>query len=130
MGHLEENIDLQWNKWKNVFFGALNKNIPKIKFKPRRNVHWITSSIRRLLHKRKRLWKRAKVSQLQSDWDKYKIIRNKVKSEMNKAIVIILILCLALITLNVFGRSLNAKTNTKSYPSEMKSNNETADIKF
>ena len=53
--------------------------------KKKRNVPWLTSAIRRLFRKRKRSWKKAKSSQLQSDWDKYKQCSNKVKSELNKS---------------------------------------------
>ena len=41
--------------------------------------------IRKLFHKRKRLWKKAKSTQLDVDWNKYKLLRNKVKSELNKS---------------------------------------------
>ncbi|KAK2550361.1 hypothetical protein P5673_029063 [Acropora cervicornis] len=70
--------------WDNVF---LENNIEQIKrhLKKKRNVPCLTSAIRRLFLKRKRLWKKAKSSQLQSDWDKYKQCSNKVKSELNKS---------------------------------------------
>ena len=54
-------------------------------WKKKRNVPWLTSAIRRLFRKRKRLCKKAKSSQLQSDCDKYKQFSNKVKSELNKS---------------------------------------------
>ena len=60
-----------WTKWKELFFAAVNKNINTHHLK-RKNVSWLTSAILRLFHKRKRLWKKAKSSQLQSDWEKYK----------------------------------------------------------
>ena len=41
--------------------------------------------IRKLFHKRKRLWKKAKSTQLDVDWNKYKSLWNKVKSELNKS---------------------------------------------
>ena len=66
-------------------FAAVKKNINTHHLKRKRKVPWITSAIRRLFHKRKRLWKKAKSSQLQSDWEKYRQCRNKVKSEINKS---------------------------------------------
>ena len=41
--------------------------------------------IRKLFHKRKRLWKKAKSTQLDIDLNKDKSLRNKVKSELNKS---------------------------------------------
>ena len=74
-----------WNKWKELCFAAVKKNINTHHLKRKRNVAWITSAIRRLFHKQKRLWKKAKSSQIQSDWEKYKQCRNKVKSEKKKS---------------------------------------------
>ena len=55
-----------WNKWKELCFAAVKKNINTHHLKGKRNVAWITSAIRRLFHKQKRLWKKAKSSQIQS----------------------------------------------------------------
>ena len=69
---LENNVEQMWTKWKELFFAAVNKNINTHHLKRKRNVPWITSAICCLFHKRKRLRKRAKSSQLQSGWEKYK----------------------------------------------------------
>lgn len=82
---LENNIKQMWNKWKELFFAAVHNNIRKQHLNKKKNVPWLTSAIRRLFRKRKRLWKKAKFSQLKSDWDKYRQCRNKVKSELNKS---------------------------------------------
>ena len=94
-----------WNKWKELCFAAVKKNINTHHLKRKRNVAWITSAIRRLFHKRKRLWKKAKSSQIQSDWEKYKQCRNKVKSEKKRAIGTMFSLFKTVVILNVSGLS-------------------------
>ena len=64
----ENNVDDVWNDWKGLFMRAVQNNISSKKIKPRRNVPWITSEIRILFRKRKRLWRKAKATQLPSDW--------------------------------------------------------------
>ena len=94
-----------WNKWKELCFAAVKKNINTHHLKGKRNVAWITSAIRRLFHKQKRLWKKAKSSQIQSDWEKYKQCRNKVKSEKKRAIGTMFSLFKTVVILNVSGLS-------------------------
>ena len=74
-----------WLNWKSAFFKAIENNVPSKKIKSRQNVPWITSDIRKLFHKRKRLWKKAKSTQLDVDLNEYKSLRNKIKSELNKS---------------------------------------------
>ena len=80
-----DTIEEVWLNWKCAFFKAVENNVPSRKLKSRQNVPWITSDIRKLFHKRKRLWKKAKSTQLDVDWNKYKSLWNKVKSELNKS---------------------------------------------
>ena len=80
-----DTIEEVWLNWKCAFFKAVENNVPSRKIKSRQNVPWITSDIRKLFHKRKRLWKKAKSTQLDVDGNKYKSLWNKVKSELNKS---------------------------------------------
>ena len=78
-----DSMEEVWLNWKSAFFKAIENNVPSKKIKSRQNVPWITSDIRKLFHKI--LWKKAKSTQLDVDWNKYKSLWNKVKSELNKS---------------------------------------------
>ena len=52
-----------WLNWKSAFLKAVENNVPSKKIKSRQNVPWIVDV----------------------DWNKYKSLRNKVKSELNKS---------------------------------------------
>ena len=115
-------IDCVWNNWKRVFFKAVHNNIPSRAIKSKRNVPWITSEIRKLFHKRKRLWKKAKSTQLESDWNKYEVLRNKVKSELSKSYYRHVHLLVESKNPKRFWSFIKSKTKNKSIPLTMKWN--------
>ena len=115
-------IDCVWNNWKRVFFKAVHNNIQTRAIKSKRNVPWITSEIRKLFHKRKRLWKKAKSTQLESDWNKYKVLRNKVKSELGKSYYRHVHLLVESKNPKRFWSFIKSKTKNKSIPLTMKWN--------
>ena len=115
-------IDYVWNNWKRVFFKAVHNNIPSRAIKSKRNVPWITSEIRKLFHKRKRLWKKAKSTQLESDWNKYKVLRNKVKSELSKTYYRHVHLLVESKNPKCFWSFIKSKAKNKSIPLTMKWN--------
>ncbi|XP_074606425.1 uncharacterized protein LOC141859465 [Acropora palmata] len=116
-------IDCVWNNnyWK-CLFKAVHNNIPSRAIKSKRNVPWITSEIRKLFHKRKRLWKKAKSTQLESDWNKYKVLRNKVKSELSKGYYRHVHLLVESKNPKRFWSFIKSKTKNKSIPLTMKWN--------
>ena len=120
-------IDCVWNNWKRVFFKAVHNNIPSRAIKSKRNVPWITSEIRKLFHKGRRLWKEAKSIQLESDWNKYKVLRNKVKSELSKSFYRHVHLLVESKNPKGFRSFIKSKTKNKSIPLTMKWND--CDIK-
>ena len=115
-------IGCVWNNWKRVFFKAVHNNIPSRAIKSKGNVPWITSEIRKLFHKRKRLWKEAKSIQLESDWNKYKVLRNKVKSELSKSFYRHVHLLVESKNPKGFRSFIKSKTKNKSIPLTMKWN--------
>ena len=115
-------IDCVWNNWKCVFFKAVHNNIPSRAIKSKQNVPWITSEIRKLFHKRKRLRKKAKSTQLESDWNKYKVLRNKVNSELNKSYYRHVHLLVESKNPKRLWSFIKSKTKNKSIPVTMKWN--------
>ena len=55
-------VDDVWEAWKTLFFQAVERNIQKKLIKRRRDVPWLNSDLKKLLHKKRRLWKKAKFS--------------------------------------------------------------------
>ena len=56
---------------KSLFFQAVTRNIQKKLIKRRRDVPWLNSELKKLLHKKRRLWKKAKFSGDQAKWANY-----------------------------------------------------------
>ena len=78
--------------------------------------------IKESVSKRKRLWKKAKSTQLESDWNKYKVLRNKVKSELSTSYYRHVHLLVESKNPNRFWSFIKSKTKNKSIPLTMKWN--------
>ena len=122
----ENNVDDMWNGWKGLFMQAVQNNISSKKIKPRRNVPWITSEIRKLFRKRKRLRRKAKATQLPSDWNKYKQLRNETKSALNKSYWSHVHDLIDSKNPKRFWSFIKTKTKSKSIPPVVKFQNERA----
>ena len=83
--YLMSSVDEVWEAWKTLFFQAVERNIQKKLIKRRRDVPWLNSELKKLLHKKRRLWKKAKFSGDQAKWAKYKKFSNLVKDNLKKA---------------------------------------------
>lgn len=83
--YLMSSVDEAWEAWKTLFFQAVERNIQKKLIKRRRDVPWLISGLKKLLHKNRRLWKKAKFSGDQAKWANYKKFSNLVKHNLNKA---------------------------------------------
>ena len=57
--------------WKILFFQAVERNIPSKQLKPQRNAPWLNAELRKLIRKKRRLWKQAKSSGDPAKWVKY-----------------------------------------------------------
>ena len=76
--------------------------------------------IRKLFHKRKRLWKKAKSTQLDIDLNKDKSLRNKVKSKLNKSYYQHVHSLINSKNPKRFWSFIKSKTKSKSIPVTMK----------
>ena len=74
-----------WDAWKLSFFQAVERNIPSKQLKPQRNALWLKADLRKLIRRKRRLWKQAKSSGDPAKWVKYKRLSNCVKDQLNKA---------------------------------------------
>ena len=57
-----ESVDDVWDAWKLLFFQAVERNIPSKQPKPQRNAPWLKADLRKLIRRKRRLWKQAKSS--------------------------------------------------------------------
>lgn len=85
LAFLEESIDENWNSWKDLFFAAVDECIPKTKGKKRQNAPWINKELISLCRKKKLLYKKAKRSQNESTWIRYRQMNNNLKRKCNEA---------------------------------------------
>ncbi|CAB4025347.1 Hypothetical predicted protein, partial [Paramuricea clavata] len=69
---LVSDIEVVWSLWKSLFFKAVERNIPSKFLSSKRNVPWFNSDIKKLIHKKQRLWKIAKSSGSPNKWSNYK----------------------------------------------------------
>ena len=74
-----------WDAWKLSFFQAVERNIPSKQLKPQRNALWLKADLRKLIRRKRRLWKQAKSSGDPAKWVKYKRLSNCVKDQSSKA---------------------------------------------
>ena len=81
-------LDEEWEAWKTLFFQAVERNIQKL-IKCRRDVPdvpWLNSELKRkLLHKKRRPWKKAKFPGDQAKWANYKKFSKFSEDNLNKA---------------------------------------------
>ena len=82
---LVSDIKVVWSSWKSLFFKAVERNIPSKFLSSKRNVPWFNSDIKKLIHKKQRLWKIAKSSGSPDKWSNYKKLNNEVKDKLRKA---------------------------------------------
>ena len=61
------------------------ENIPSKTTSPRFNQPWINQQCKRLSRRKKRLYKRARRTNFQTDWDKFKTITSQCKRACRKA---------------------------------------------
>ena len=74
----DNDIDTYANNITNRIIGIASEYIPNkiVRIKPS-EPPWITTYVKRYIRKRKRAYKKAKRSNLQQDWQKFKTLRNK-----------------------------------------------------
>ena len=82
----EQNLDLIVENFNNVLLQAADKSIPnKIATIRPTEYPWINGLIRKLIRKRKRLYRKAKRTNSEQVWQKFKRTRNIVTNELRKS---------------------------------------------
>ena len=73
-------VNTAWSNFKHIFTTVLDKHIPKIIIKDSSTPAWIDSEVRHLQNKKYTSWKRAKKTNSEHHWSKFKKLRNRLKN--------------------------------------------------
>ena len=82
---LQDDINYAWASWKDLLFNAVDVCIPKINAKKKSNAPWITRELILLCRMKKSLYKKAKRTQNDNIWAKYRQMNNTIKRKCNEA---------------------------------------------
>ena len=69
---LSNDVNEVWSAWTDLFFTAADESISKKKKKKNRRSPWISAEIIKLVRKKKRLYKKAKIRNNDESWSTYK----------------------------------------------------------
>ena len=76
---LEPNdINLSWDRWKEIFLDVMERCIPTAFLPNRRNLPWLSKSLIQLMRKRNHLFQKTQASYDSKVWNRYRNLRNKV----------------------------------------------------
>ena len=81
----EKDIDSNWESLKTEVFRAMKKNIPHKRLSSWQHVPWMKVKIKRLISKKKRLWKKAAKTKKEEHWQEFKNARKAVKCSMKRS---------------------------------------------
>ena len=73
-------IDEMWCKFKDIVLSKLNLCAPKVVIKDTRDAPWIDSEVRHIIKKKNTAWRKAKRTNSNQSWLRYRSIRNQSKS--------------------------------------------------
>ena len=81
-----DDIDSQWDYWKELFNAIVDAHVPTTKARVRnKSLPWINREIRVMMKARTYYLTKARKSGKVEDWVKFKSIRNPLKIRMRKA---------------------------------------------
>ena len=81
---MERSVEANWTMFKEKTFETMDKFIPQKKLSSYQDVPWMSTSTKRLIRKKKRVWKKAKKHNDEQTWQEFRDIRKKVKQQMKK----------------------------------------------
>ena len=81
----QQDINANWEAWKDLYFAAVNESIPKYRHKRKNIAPWIMKDIIKLCRKKKHLYKKAKKTNSKDYCVAYRILNNTLKKKCNSA---------------------------------------------
>jgi hypothetical protein len=78
---MDKEVEYNWNALKDAILKAMEKNIPKKQLSSWQDVPWMNHLIKRMIHKKKRLWNKAKRTKTDKDWKSFRDIRKDIRQK-------------------------------------------------
>ena len=77
----KEDLETSWQSWKQIIFNIIDKNVPRKKITNNNYAHvpWVDKDVKKMIRKRKKIFKEATKSKKQSHWNKFREIRRDTK---------------------------------------------------
>ena len=82
---LDKSVDEKYNFFTETVLEVMKEHFPQKKLGSRWNVPWMNSSIKRMIRKKQKLYNRARKSNSQADWKKFKDLRKVTKKRLTLA---------------------------------------------
>ena len=74
-----------WTRFHNTLTQSMHRNIPQTQTGKRNNLPWVTSSVKKHMHRRNRLLKKAKLKNTPKAWETYRAQRNATTKVIRRA---------------------------------------------
>ncbi|XP_072171124.1 uncharacterized protein [Diadema setosum] len=74
-----DDTNASWEGFLDIFDAAVRDAIPRTKKRSTRFRPWITREIKHMINRKRKLFRRARRTELSSDWSAFRAIRNQVK---------------------------------------------------
>ena len=74
-----------WSMFKSELLSVIDRYIPQVSRTTTHHLPWLNKHIRSKMKQRKRLYDKAKVSQLPQDWAAYRTIKNEINSDIKRS---------------------------------------------
>ncbi|XP_071943538.1 uncharacterized protein [Antedon mediterranea] len=82
----ENDVNASWSGFMDIIDAAVRDSFPRVKSRARKQSSpWITKDIKRMIQKKKKLFKKSRRSGIQEHWDAHKKWRNKVHYAIRKS---------------------------------------------
>ena len=81
----DKSVDENYNFLTETVLEVMTEHFPQKKLGSRWNVPWMTSSIKRMIRKKQKLYNKAGKSNSQADWKKFKDLRKATKKRLTLA---------------------------------------------
>ena len=81
--YLNNTVNENWTNFKDTLFLNMNKSIPTRKLKNKQDIPWLHKDTKRMLRKKKRLYKRARKSNNSDHYNDFKNFRIKARNKLH-----------------------------------------------
>jgi hypothetical protein len=83
--HGNRSLEENWNLFKTTLTSLMDKHIPHKMLSGKFHLPWLTKEIMRAIRKKQRIYNKAKKSNKEKDWEKFRSIRKYIKKQLVKS---------------------------------------------